>query len=414
MTSVVFLGDDFTGASDSLATYARGGWRARLVLDAAEGRDPAGLDAMGLPTDLRSLAPQRAVAEVARLWPRIAEADPRILHFKVCSTFDSGPEIGSIGAVVAALRERFRPDIVAVIGGQPSLGRYCAFGNLFARGPEGAVHRIDRHPVMSRHPVTPMNEADLRRHLALQGLDGLTLVPLTALTDIDRAAATLREGPVLLDVMSAEDQYAIASALAAAGGRQLLVGASSVAEILVAAQAGASGPARVARPTSPNVLLFAGSRSITTAAQVDAATGCRKIPLTAEALATGAARDAAVAHLKAGERVLIHLLPHEDYGLSPDGLADASSRLVGAILAEADIGYLGLAGGDTSSRIATRLGFDALDFEESLGAGVCVCAATHRDPRRDRMRVMLKGGQMGTPDLFDRFAARADTGLRAV
>lgn len=45
------------------------------------------------------------------------------------------------------------------------------FGNLFAAGgiASGAeVYRLDRHPVMNRHPVTPMGESDLVRHLALQ------------------------------------------------------------------------------------------------------------------------------------------------------------------------------------------------------------------------------------------------------
>ena len=32
---IVFIGDDFTGASDSLATYERAGMRARMVLGAA-------------------------------------------------------------------------------------------------------------------------------------------------------------------------------------------------------------------------------------------------------------------------------------------------------------------------------------------------------------------------------------------
>ncbi|MGO8249179.1 hypothetical protein ACC809_36725, partial [Rhizobium johnstonii] len=37
-------------------------------------------------------------------------------------------------------------------------------GNLFA-AYQGRIFRIDRHPVMSRHPVTPMDEADLAVHL---------------------------------------------------------------------------------------------------------------------------------------------------------------------------------------------------------------------------------------------------------
>jgi hypothetical protein len=50
-------------------------------------------------------------------------------------------------------------------GGPGAAGRYQAFGNLFAT-VEGTAYRLDRHPTMSRHPVTPMTEADLRLHLS--------------------------------------------------------------------------------------------------------------------------------------------------------------------------------------------------------------------------------------------------------
>ena len=55
---------------------------------------------------------------------------------------------------------RWSPMIV----GAPRLARYQVFGNLFA-AVDGVGYRLDRHPTMSRHPVTPMDEADLRVHL---------------------------------------------------------------------------------------------------------------------------------------------------------------------------------------------------------------------------------------------------------
>ncbi len=57
-----------------------------------------------------------------------------------------------------------RSPAVPVVVGAPQLKRYTAFGHLFA-AYQGKVYRIDRHPVMSRHPVTPMDEADLALHL---------------------------------------------------------------------------------------------------------------------------------------------------------------------------------------------------------------------------------------------------------
>lgn len=407
MAEVLFIGDDFTGASDSLGTYSRNGWRTRLILNEAGIADD--LDAVGLPTDLRSVGPDRASTDVARLWPSVEKANPRILHLKVCSTFDSSPQIGSIGAVTVDLIARFQPDIVAVIGGQPSLARYCLFGNLFAQGPDSVVNRIDRHPVMSCHPVTPMTDADLRHHLALQGLDDLTLVPVTALDNTDSAVAALRAGPVLFDVMTPKDQLRIAKILARAGGRQLLIGSSSVAEILSTLTKRGEISVPSGLPRSGNTLVFAGSRSLNTQIQVGQATRFEKLALTPTALKSASFVEEAATRVRAGHPVLIHLVPDMNYGLGPSALADASSAIVTEVLARADVGYLGLAGGDTSSRICAALGFDALEFENTLGPGVSVCVASHSSSRLDKMRIMLKGGQMGEPDLFDQFTVLGDT-----
>ncbi len=70
-----------------------------------------------------------------------------------------------------------------LIVGAPQLKRYTAFGHLFA-AYQGQVYRIDRHPVMCRHPVTPMDEADLAVHLAKQ-----TTLPV-ALADLASIAAS--------------------------------------------------------------------------------------------------------------------------------------------------------------------------------------------------------------------------------
>ena len=58
-------------------------------------------------------------------------------------------------------------EVVPLILGAPAIGRWQAFGNLFARAGDG-IHRLDRHPTMARHPVTPMDEADVTAHLARQ------------------------------------------------------------------------------------------------------------------------------------------------------------------------------------------------------------------------------------------------------
>ena len=159
----VFIADDFTGASDTLATLSRGGLRARLFRDVPAKADVIGLDAWGIATEARALGHTEIDLLAARIGRGIAAFAPAFVHVKICSTFDSSLEHGNIARWALGLADATGVRDIAVIGGQPSLGRYAAFGTLFARAPDGAIHRIDRHPIMSCHPVTPMHEADLLR-----------------------------------------------------------------------------------------------------------------------------------------------------------------------------------------------------------------------------------------------------------
>src|SRR5690606_23889774 len=137
----------------------------------------------------------------------LRDAGAPIVHYKVCSTFDSSPAIGSIGRAGEVGLDVFDAAAVPIVAGAPSLGRYCVFGNLFARcGAAPEVHRLDRHPTMRRHPVTPMNEADLRLHLGRQTELPIGLVDWISVsggweTASQRYAAALAEGArlVLID-----------------------------------------------------------------------------------------------------------------------------------------------------------------------------------------------------------------------
>jgi uncharacterized protein YgbK (DUF1537 family) len=229
---------------------------------------------------------QAELAPVAALFRSLGA---RVLHYKTCSTFDSAPHIGSIGAAVRALRGAVEQPWTAIVGGQPNLGRHCLFGNLFAAaGAGGEVFRIDRHPTMSRHPVTPMHEADLRLHLAGQGLHDVHSIPFTAAstsTDVLEEALQRTLHPpapatppdvVLFDVADAAQLGTIGQVLWARALRNTLlaVGPSSVVDALAAALGPHNGtqPLRhVVAPAPGPVLVLAGSLSPVTARQVAAA-----------------------------------------------------------------------------------------------------------------------------------------------
>lgn len=397
-----FVADDFTGATDTLATLAGAGLRVALYLDATRMATDTDSDAVGLATSVRSLATPHIGAALAPAAQALRTLRPPIVHYKVCSTFDSAPGTGSIGAAVAALRDAVPNDFLPIVGGQPSLRRYCVFGNLFAgAGPDGPVHRIDRHPTMRDHPVTPMHEADLRVHLAAQGLTGMASIDCTAYT----GTLAVDVGTTLFDVVAASHLARIGELLSYHARRQplLAVGASSVAQAMIAAWrregtlAPAETPPRPAPARGP-VFVLSGSRSPVTARQLAHAPSYAMVALTSDP-----ARDAArcIELLASGRHVLAHL--EATARGQPDAFAAAGARLLATVLATVPLTRIGVSGGDTSSHAIHALGVDRLEYTAALQPGVALCRIRGR--RFDGLDIMLKGGQMGSTDIFERLLA---------
>lgn len=419
--ALLFYGDDFTGATDALGTAARSGLRTLLFLGVPDAKrlDAAGpLDCIGVAGAARSMDLDAMRAELAPVAALARALKPRVLHYKTCSTFDSSPQVGSIGEAVRALAPALDSPRVSIVGGQPNLGRYCLFGNLFAAaGAQGEVFRIDRHPTMSRHPVTPMGEADLRLHLAKQGLEGIGLIPWTAYAEGARAVAeraTMHEGAVLWDVGEPAHLAVVGHDLWDHAQRQALlaVGPSSVVEAL--ARAMRSGEERQVFPIGAAkgpVLALAGSLSPVTAAQVAAAHSFEIVRLSAEKLA---ARDmdylaGAVLQLagllQSGRHVLACTVA--DDGLRAElpagALAHAGGQLLKEVLRKAPaVRRIGIAGGDTSSLAMRALDAWGLAYRGLLAPGVPLCLLHSDDARLDGVELMLKGGQMGGTDVFER------------
>ena len=168
---LAFYGDDFSGSSDVLEVLAGAGVRTVLFLKPPRPEQLArfsDLRAVGVAGLSRSLPTERMDAELRPAFEALGKLAP-LVHYKICSTFDSSPSVGSVGRAIDIGRDLFAPRYVPLVVGAPALGRYCVFGNLFARaGTGGPVHRLDRHPTMAHHPVTPMDEADLIRLLSRQ------------------------------------------------------------------------------------------------------------------------------------------------------------------------------------------------------------------------------------------------------
>ncbi|CAN5713849.1 hypothetical protein BH23PLA1_BH23PLA1_40730 [soil metagenome] len=168
---LAYYGDDFTGSTDVMEALARAGVRTALFLDTPIPEQLTGrfadLPAVGVAGTSRSMTPEQMETALPPVFEGLGRLRPAIVHYKVCSTFDSSPEIGSIGRAIDIGQRVFDSAYVPLVVGAPILRRSCLFGNLFATvGAE--TYRLDRHPTMRCHPVTPMDEADLRVHLGRQ------------------------------------------------------------------------------------------------------------------------------------------------------------------------------------------------------------------------------------------------------
>lgn len=426
MASFGFLADDLTGASDVLAQAHASGLDAMLVLDPARARADAA-DVVGIAGPARSLAGAALDEAVRSGLAALAPLELSVLLYKVCSTFDSSPTVGSIGRGIELLHERFPGHgPVPVVPAQPGFGRYTAFSQHFG-AHAGEVHRLDRHPVMARHPSTPMHEADLRRVLATQlasrrVVPGLHLPAFADGTFADRWEQLRQTGDAeafVVDAVADAHMDTVAEALlrdVRPTGPALVVGSGGIMAGL--ARAAGSGPRPTAAPSTSGgpTLVVSASASSTTAGQIADAVqhGWVDVPIPAGSFATDAAAgtpwSAAVeAALRNGRDVVAHTTRGPDDARLRAGSVRAAD--VGATIGRlaGDLARRGLTrdvvvcGGDTSSHALLAMDVAELRVREQFVTAGPICT-TDDGAAVAGCRVLLKGGQVGTPDLFRRFA----------
>ncbi len=413
---VAWYGDDFTGAAAVMEVLQFAGLAAVLFLDmpspAQLARFP-GTRAVGVAGDARTRSPAWMGAMLPDVFAGLRALGAGLVHYKICSTLDSAPQIGSIGTA-ADLAGGWAALIVAA----PQIGRWQAFGTLFARAGEG-VFRLDRHPTMRAHPVTPMDEADVRVHLGRQTVRGVGLVDLLELKAGLGDAALAREraaaGIVAFDVVDAETLAAAGRAVWEAAP-PLVIGSQGVEYALVAAwrEAGMLGapPGLPALGPAARVVAVSGSCSPVTAGQLAAAEAAGFAVVDVDPAADWAGEcargaDAACDALAAGRSVIVATARGPvAAGPRPEAfhaeVGAGLGRLLDRVLRESGVRRAVIAGGDTSSHGARQLGLFALTALTAVAPGAAVLRGWSQEAGRDGIEIALKGGQMGPPDFFAR------------
>ncbi|WP_019534337.1 four-carbon acid sugar kinase family protein [Paenibacillus ginsengihumi] len=438
---ICYYGDDFTGSTDALEALAAAGLRVILFMDVP---DPAvwkerfaDYDGFGVAGVSRTMSPAAMERELPPVLSALRAFGAPITHYKICSTFDSSPDIGSIGKVIELGRQAFPEQrCMPVVAGLPVLKRYTVFGNHFV-GAEGV--RLDRHPNTANHPVTPMQEADLRVHLGRQ-----TALPvgLMSVLDLELDGAELERrfehaaaghDIVLFDVLSEAHLAKIGALLSRLGerGPAFAVGSSGV-EYALAAHWRSCGllpsePPRWQAGSAERLLVVSGSCSPVTRAQIEwaLAHGYAGMRIPADCLLADGL-EAAQPLLAEAKRLLRDgrsVILYTALGPDDDGIAEVRSRLrsraaepaasgqrLGArlgdlakeLITSAGLTRAVIAGGDTSGFAVQRLGGYALEMKAPLVPGAPLCRVLSRNEQLDGLELVLKGGQVGPPDMFER------------
>jgi uncharacterized protein YgbK (DUF1537 family) len=342
----------------------------------------------------------------------------RHVHYKVCSTFDSSATVGSIGKAIDCGAAVFDNACIPVLGGAPALGRYCVFGNLFARmgiGTGGAIFRLDRHPSMSRHPVTPATESDLCRLLGGQTTKKIGLVDVLRLArPVDEWPVQTGEEVVVMDALTEGDLLKAGQWIDSLhGGRPPVfsVGSSAV-EMALGGYWNQNGllhpPESWQAPGKTDALLVvSGSCSPVTKGQIAwaKAHGFAEIVADpADLFAAGSAFREISRQVndvvQSGKPLIVHTGDRKDYTVSSEKLGGALGTVVKEAVRQAGVKRVVIAGGDTSSYAAAALDIDALEMIAPLVSGAPLCKAHSKNPIIDGLEVNFKGGQVGDENYF--------------
>ena len=441
---LAFYGDDFTGSSAVMEVMTFAGLPAVMFVETptnAQLRRFANYRAIGIASVARAQPPSWMDAHLPGAFRALAELKAPISHYKICSTLDSSPTVGSIGRAIdigvpifseGPEAANWQPLVVAA----PGIGRYQAFGNLFA-AYQNRIFRLDRHPVMQRHPATAMDEADVGLHVGKQTARPIGLVDFVAMKSgagRERFEAELAEGRsiVSLDVVDDETLEWVGRLIWDRRGRGAFAIGSQGVEYALVAHWRAEGMLK--RPVNPapasklsQVVAVSGSLSAITTAQVDwaMANGFDLIRLDPSAsfddrlwnAEIDLAARSALASLSSGRSPLVATA----HGANDSSVARFREKLstsgvdsievngrIGSGLGEILLNVIrcarikrgAVSGGDTSGFAMRALGAYALEAIAPIAPGAPLCRLFSTDNETDGFQITLKGGQMGEVDFF--------------
>lgn len=419
MRRLGFLADDLTGAADVLAQAHAHGLEAALSLNPTAAL-PDARDVVGIAGPTRSLAGRDLDHALREGFTGLTPESFDVLLYKVCSTFDSSPTTGSIGKAIDILGEMWpNHGGIPVVPAQPEFGRFTAFSQHFGTH-QGAVHRLDRHPVMRSHPSTPMDEADLRLVLASQLAAGERpgSIHLPAFDDgsfCEQWQARRKDyAPFIVDAITAAHMDTVAKALLGETDMSIVIGSGGIMAALARSRGTSSAVRHHVSPSSGPTLAVSASASETTAVQIaDAiAAGWTEVAIPPEALTQEAPQgqwvDEIAQALESGHHVITHTArggtdPRLQARTATSAEVGGTIGALAAMMIQRGLTQdLAIFGGDSSSHALLALEVSELRVDSQFVTAGPICRADSASIAAS-CRLLLKGGQVGPENILRRF-----------
>jgi 3-dehydrotetronate 4-kinase len=401
------IADDLTGATDLALMLARGGMKVLQAVGVPQPDAEFGdADAVVVALKSRTIAAEEAVAQSVASARVLLARGASQLFFKYCSTFDSTDQ-GNIGPVTDALLELLGERRTIACPAFPANKRTVFKGHLFV----GDVLLSDSS--MRDHPLTPMRDANLVRVLQRQTKRPVSLIAREIVAQgaeaLERRLGGL-DGIAILDAIDEADLRIIGRAVRSL---KLVTGGSGIALGLpenMPEQGERATPARTIQATPGRAIILAGSCSVATRGQVEAAKAAGLPAMQIDPLAIGRGETSvgdAVAFAQRAERTpLIYSsadpaqvgAAQQQLGRTEAG--EVVEHFLGAVARQLlDDGFTRflVAGGETSGAVVGALGARTMSIGPEIDPGVPWTLFRHQDRS---IALALKSGNFGTEDFF--------------
>lgn len=405
------VADDFTGASDAASFLISQGLKTVLFNGIPTG-EIGDCNAVVIALKSRTQEKSEAISDSMQAFNWLKENGCEHLYFKYCSTFDSTKD-GNIGPVLDTVLETFGEKYSILSPALPVNGRTVKDGILYVDGvPLSETH-------MKNHPLTPMWESEIAKLMKPQGkYETLNLnyqVLEKSVEEIQKIVYDFGKDKehfyVVPDYVNDENGSKVAEIF---GDCKILSGGSGILAPLAKRYSSELGEDKrnfLKTSTTGQGLVLAGSCSKATLGQIEDFKqknykSYRINPLNlvegketfddiwkfiednkdeTVLIYSSDTAENVVKIQEIGKEKIAEMLESTTAKLAEKAVKNGYTRII-------------VAGGETSSAVVKKLGYNSFEIGESVAPGVPVMA-----PLADeKIRIVLKSGNFGQVDFFDR------------